>query len=194
MKRIALWVLCLSPLFGSLVLYAQQPDSSPSAPAQSKAAASPVAPRIDPDKEAAIRRFMQLTGGESILTDMANGMRTLLRPTLEDSLPPGEYRAKLIDLFLEKFGSRFTTEVIIPMVVSVYAKRFSEEDLKQLIAFYESPLGRKASSVLQDIDGESQKLHGPSEKLLQECMEQVLAEHPDLKQAMEKADKALPSH
>jgi hypothetical protein len=29
---------------------------------------------------------------------------------------------------------------------------------------------------------------------LQECMEQVLAEHPDLNQAMEKADKAHPSH
>jgi hypothetical protein len=113
---------------------------------------------------------------------------------LEDSLPPGEYRAKLIDLFLEKFGSRFTKEIIVPMVISVYAKRFSEEDLKQLIAFYESPLGRKASSVLRDLDAESQKLHGPSEKLLQDCMEQVLAEHPDLKQAMEDADKAHPSH
>lgn len=194
MKRILLCLLYLSPLFGSQVLYAQQPDSSASAPAQSKAAASPVAPRIDPDKEAAIRRFMQLTGGEGVVTDLANGMRTALRPTLEDSLPPGEYRAKLIDLFLEKFGSRFTKEIIVPMVISVYAKRFSEEDLKQLIAFYESPLGRKASSVLRDLDAESQKLHGPSEKLLQDCMEQVLAEHPDLKQAMEDADKAHPSH
>ncbi len=49
-------------------------------------------------------------------------------------------------------------------------------------------------NALQDIDAESQKLHGPSEKLLQECMEQVLAEHPDLKQAMEEAEKAHPSH
>ena len=187
MKRILFYVLCLSLLIGGPVLYAQQPDSSASASAPSKTAASPAAPQIDPDKEAAIRRFMQLTGGENIGPEIANGMKVLLRPTLEDSLPPGEYRAKLIDLFLEKFGSRFTKEIAIPMVVSVYAKRFSAEDLKQLIAFYESPLGRKASSVLQDIDAESQKLHGPSEKLLQECMEQVLAEHPDLKQAMEKA-------
>ena len=66
-KRILLCLLYLSPLFGSPVVYAQQPDSSASAPAQSKAAANPVAPRIDPDKEAAIRRFMQLTGGESIV-------------------------------------------------------------------------------------------------------------------------------
>ena len=117
MKRILFCVLCLSPLFGGPVLYAQQ-DSSASAPAQSKAAASPVAPRIDPDKEAAIRRFMQLTGSESIGPEIANQIQVLLRPTLEASLPPGEYRAKLIDLFLEKFGTRATTEIIMPMVVS----------------------------------------------------------------------------
>ena len=193
MKRILFCVLCLSPLFGGPVLYAQQ-DSSASAPAQSKAAASPVAPRIDPDKEAAIRRFMQLTGSESIGPEIANQIQVLLRPTLEASLPPGEYRAKLIDLFLEKFGTRATTEIIMPMVVSVYAKHFSDEDLKQLIAFYDSPLGRKASSVLPDIIAESRKLQGPSEKLEQECMAQVLTEHPDLEQAMEKADKAHPSH
>ena len=121
-------------------------------------------------------------------------MKTALCPTIEDSLPPGEYRAKLVDLFLERFGSRFTTEIVVPMVISVYAKRFSVEELNQLIAFYESPLGKKVSSVLQDIDAESQKPRGSSEKMLQECMDQVLAEHPDLNQAMEEAEKTHPSH
>ena len=78
----------------------------------------------------------------------------------------------------------------MPTVESVYAKRFSAEDLKQLIAFYESPLGKKASSVLADVDAETHKLQGPAEKLLQDCMAQVLAEHPELEQAIEKADKA----
>ena len=124
--------------------------------------------------------------------DMADQMKKLLRPTVESSLPPGQYRANLVDLLLDKFGNRFAAEIVMPTIVSVYAKRFSDEDLKQLIAFYESPLGKKASSVLSDVDAESQKMQGSSERLLQECMDQVLAEHPDLKQAMEKASKASP--
>jgi hypothetical protein len=136
---------------------------------------------------------MQLTGGDSIVADLAKEVDAVLRPNLEASLPPGEYKAKFIDLFLEKFGNRATTEIIVPMVVSVYAKHFSEEDLNQLIAFYESPLGKKAASVLPDIDAESQNLQDPTEKLAQECMAQVLTEHPDLDQAMEKAEKAHPS-
>lgn len=187
-------VLCLSTLFGSAILHAQQPAPSANASDQSKAAVSPVEPQIDPDKEATIRRFMHLTGSENIGPELADQIKTQLRPVLEDSLPPGEYRAKLVDLFLEKFGPRLTTEVVMPMVVSVYAKHFSNEDLKQLIAFYDSPLGRKINSALADIITESHNLQGSTEKVLQECMAQVLAEHPDLRQQMEKAENARPTH
>jgi uncharacterized protein len=158
--------------------------------AQSTPAEAWVASPIDPEKKADIRRFMRLTGKETIEKDLANEMKGLLRAPVENSLPPGEYRAKVVDLLLEKFGTRFATEIVMPSIESVYAKHFSAEELKQLIAFYESPLGKKASSVLADVDAEAHKLQGSAENLLQDCMAQVLAEHPDLEQAMEKADKA----
>ena len=69
MKRILLCLLYLSPLFGSQVLYAQQPDSSASAPAQSKAAASPVAPRS----------FVQDQPSISILPDRMNSNKLFPR-------------------------------------------------------------------------------------------------------------------
>lgn len=187
MPRILFCLLCLS-VVGGQVAYGQV-NPSAGAPVKSKAVATNIAQPVSLDKEANIRRFMQLTGGETIGRDMGNQIKNLLRPTVESSLPPGEYRSKLVDLLLERFGARFTSEVVMPTVVSVYAKRFSDEELKELIAFYESPLGKKAASVLSDIDAESQKMQEPSEKLLQECMEQVLAEHPDLKEAMEKASR-----
>src|SRR5713226_6944894 len=62
LNRILLCVLCLCPLFGGSVLSAQQPDSSAHVPAQPAPAEASVAPRIDPEKKADIRRFMRLTG------------------------------------------------------------------------------------------------------------------------------------
>jgi len=109
LNRILLCVLCLCPLFGGSVLSAQQPDSSAHVPAQPPPAEASVAPRIDPEKKADIRRFMRLTGQETIEKDLANEMKGLLRLPVENSLPPGEYRAEVVDLLLEKFGTRFAT-------------------------------------------------------------------------------------
>lgn len=187
MPRILFCLLCFS-FFSRQIAHAQG-DSSASASLHSKAAASNRVQPVSPEKEAAIRHFMQLTGKETVSRDIADQMSKLMRPMVESSLPPGEYRAKLVDLLVEKFGTRFTAEIAMPTVEAVYARRFSDEDLKQLIAFYESPLGKKESGVLSDIDAETQKMQGPTEELLQECMEQVLAEHPDLKEAMEKASQ-----
>ncbi len=200
MKRILLLVLYLVSLFGGAMVSAQRPDSSASAPAQMKTDSGPAAARINPPaKEAAIRRFMRLTGGERIEADLADQLKRAVRPSIEamvaESSPPGEYQAKLVDLIVDKLSSRYMAEVLMPALISVYAKKFSEEDLNQLIAFYESPLGRKAGSVLEDIDAEIVKIkaQAQTQKLLEDCVGQVLAEHPDLEQAMEKSNKANPS-
>jgi hypothetical protein len=190
LKNVWSWLFCFVPLLACPLLYAQKPDSPSGIAAQSKRAKVSLSPEIDPEKDAAIHRVMQLTGSETIQTDLANEMKGALRLPVENSLPPGEYRGELVDLLLEKFGTRFATEVVVPKVVSVYAKLFSADDLKQLIAFYESPLGKKMSSVLAEIDTEAQNLQGPAEDLMQDCMAQVLADHPDLEKAMERAHQA----
>ena len=174
-------------------------QTHPAAPANAAAAnssAKPAAagPTVDPAKKAEILRFMQLTGGEEISTQLTRQMQTSLRPVLENSLPPGEYRTKLIDLFLAKFGPRITEEVIMPTIESVYDKHFSADELTQLIAFYESPLGRKAASVLPDIDAQVPAMQDAADKLGEKCMAEVLAEYPDLERAMENAAKAKPVH
>ena len=85
-------------------------------------------------------------------------------------------------------------DVYFPMIVSVYDTHFSDEELKQLIAFYESPIGKKAASVLPAIDAQIPMVQQSTEKLAQTCMAEVLSENPSLQEAMEKAEKAEPSH
>ena len=152
--------------------------------------ARPVANSIDPAKKAEILRFMQLTGGEEISVQLTKQTQASVRPVLEESLPPGEYRAKLIDLFLAKFGPRFTEEIVMPTIESVYDKHFSVDELTQLIAFFESPLGKKAASVLPDIDAQIPTMQEAVGKLGEKCMAEVLEENPDLQRAMERAEKS----
>ena len=133
---------------------------------------------------------MELTGEGEITAQLTKQLQATMRPALESSLPPGEYRAKLIDLFIAKFEPRLTNEVVMPTIESVYDRHFSEDELTQLIAFFESPLGKKVSSVLPDIDAQSDKIQQASFNLAEACMAQVLEDHPDLKQAAEAAAKS----
>jgi hypothetical protein len=45
--------------------------------------------------------------------------------------------------------------------VEIYSARFSTEEIKQLIAFYKTPVGKKAAKLLPEISGEVGKKLGP---------------------------------
>ncbi len=121
------------------------------------------------------------------------GMETNLRPSLTNAFPPGEYRAQLVNLFFEKLASKIgpaTTELSVP----VYDKYFSEEEIQQLTAFYQTPLGAKTIKVLPQLMAEIMATSQVwAQQLVQDCMKEVLDEHPDLKQKMEEAGKAAKS-
>ena len=45
--------------------------------------------------------------------------------------------------------------------VEIYASRFSTDEIKQMIAFYKTPVGKKAAKLLPEISGEIGKKMGP---------------------------------
>lgn len=45
--------------------------------------------------------------------------------------------------------------------VEIYSARFTTEEIKQLIAFYKTPVGKKAAKLLPEISGEVGKKLGP---------------------------------
>lgn len=45
--------------------------------------------------------------------------------------------------------------------VDVYVKRFTTEEIKQLIVFYKTPVGKKASKMIPEISGEVGQKLGP---------------------------------
>lgn len=194
MKICTLLVAMLIVGLGSVA--AQNPPPATSAPRASPQAAPSSSPsaaqnKIDPAKEADIRRLLDVTGIRKTMLQTMDSMTETMRPLLVSSLPPGEYREKLIDLFFERFRSKADIEKLVDFAVPIYDKYFSHEEIKGLIKFYETPIGQKALSVLPRLTLEmSQEGKKWGQKLGSDSMQEVLAEHPDLADALQAASKA----
>jgi hypothetical protein len=113
-----------------------------------------------------------------------------VKPLITNSLPPGEYREKLVDLFFVKFQAKSDPTQLVDLGIPIYDKYFSHEEIKGLIQFYQTPLGQKMLSVLPKMTAEIVDLGQQwGADLGRQCMQEVLAEHPDLESAMEAAGK-----
>ena len=122
---------------------------------------------IDPKLEADIREMLKLSGqgeiGVQVIQQMVASFKTAL-----PSVP-------------KKFWDEFVKEVdageIIEMVVPIYAKHFTREDIKAMVEFYKSPVGRKMIAKQPQITMESMKVgeawgQGISERLMKRLEEE----------------------
>jgi uncharacterized protein len=152
---------------------------------------SPGQTRIDPAEEADIRKLMDLVGAKALAMQAMAATEKALRPLMTRALPPGEYRGKLVELFLEKFDSQADPQGALDLIVPIYARYFSDQEIQELIQFYETPVGKKAVLVLPKIAAESREAGGEwGRKLGRDAMREVLTEHPDLARALVKARSA----
>lgn len=108
-------------------------------------AAAQNAPGEDEAKNDDIRRLLELTNA----AQMGKQMMDQMTASFKQAMPqvPGEFW----DRFMEKVDTNEMTEMVVP----IYAKYFTHEDIKGLIEFSESPLGRKFTEVQPKIMQES---------------------------------------
>jgi len=146
---------------------------------------------IDPVKEADIRALLAVSGTEETVKQLMSSMtENSIRPMLTSSLPPGDYRDKLIDLFLLKLQSKMDAHRLSELAVPVYDKYLSDQDVKDLTSFYSTPLGKKTLTVVPKMTAELQdEGRKMGEEAGRQAMLEVLAEHPELQQALEEAAK-----
>jgi uncharacterized protein len=88
-------------------------------------------------RHADIRKLMALTGAGELGVQAARQMLQALRPMVPDAP----------EAFWNDFASRLDPNDLVEMVIPIYAKHLGPEDVKKLIAFFESPTGRKLTSV-----------------------------------------------
>jgi hypothetical protein len=184
-------LLFLLPVFvGAQTAPATDPAGSQRQDAPGKAPGL-AAPKIDPAKEADIRVLLDIVGTKAFVAQTMGSMEKAMKPLLTNSLPPGEYREKLVELFFAKFKAKADGQGLLELAIPLYDKNLSHEEIKGLIQFYRTPLGQKAVSVIPKLTAELQEEGRKwGENLGRQSMIEVMTEHPDLAHAMEEARKA----
>jgi uncharacterized protein len=160
------------------------PQSAPSA------AVSSDSKKIDPAKEADIRKLLEVTNATALMEQSIENMEKNIKPVMAKALPEGDYREKLLDLFFERFRAKFDLQKMVDLAVPIYDKYLSDEEIKGLIQFYQTPLGQKALKVLPQLTaelGDAGRKMG--ETIGRQSMMEVLAEHPEIEKAIEDAQR-----
>jgi hypothetical protein len=102
----------------------------------------------DPAKQADIVRLMKLTGAGNIGLQAMDQMIISLKGAMTN-VP-------------EKFWTEFRKEVnadeLVNLIIPVYDKHLSHAEVKELIRFYETPVGKKMISVMPAITQESMQV------------------------------------
>ena len=98
-------------------------------------------------------KLMELVGTRRILRD-------LFDQDIEAQIAAmRRARPDVPDQFWEDFTVEFKRQAspdeLMKAILPIYDKHFSHQEIRQLIAFYQSPLGRKISTTLPEIQQES---------------------------------------
>jgi len=139
-----------------------------------------VRPVIDPDKEKAIRKLLDLTGSSKIGMQIAQQMIATFRSS-QSSVP---------DEFWVEFSKKIKPDDLINMIIPIYDKHYSKEDLEGLTTFYESPLGQKVIASIPQITSESMQVGQQwGEALGKEVVQELQKRYGQ----QDKADKKAPA-
>ena len=92
-----------------------------------------------------IKQLLKITGASSLSQQIV----TQLLMSMKSQYP--QVPQKFWDTFLAEFKPDDLLNELIP----VYSKYYSNEDINQLIAFYQTPLGKKTIAVLPQLTQES---------------------------------------
>lgn len=101
-------------------------------------------------KLAKIRELINLTGGPRIAVDMMKSQTASIKKLMP--FPPAAQ-----DDFEKEFLASIDINDLVDLVVPIYDRHLSEEDVDGMLAFYRSPVGRRVIKVLPEITAESGK-------------------------------------
>jgi hypothetical protein len=109
------------------------------------ALAGPAAAAVDPKKTADIKKLLVLTGSGNLGKQVATALIGQFKTQFPNA-PAG---------FWESFADEIKADELIALLVPVYERNISHEDIKAIIKFYESPAGKRFAAKQPQITQES---------------------------------------
>ena len=136
--------------------------------------------KVDPAKEADIRQLMDVTGTKDLGKQLMDAGIAQFRASVTESQPDNPRAKQFADAFAQRFEKHFDPHALTETVIPIYDKHLSSEDLRELLAYYQSPFGQRMLKVLPEVARESQaagfKL---GQKAAQDAMEELKPDYPD---------------
>lgn len=151
----------------ALVLSCLALGLAPAAPAQQPTQGKTAVQPANAEKVRDIRRLLDLTGAGNLGAQVMDQLLGSFKQS-NPAVP-----AKFWDDLRGELNAGQLTELVVP----IYDRHLSHDDVKQVIAFYESPAGRKLISVQPQIVAESMKAgqdwgRAAAERILRRMKEQ----------------------
>lgn len=112
-------------------------------------------------KRADIETLMRQSGSEGMAVALGANMAKQITGAVKAARPDVPKRAldvveaELVRLLTEKMGG---PGGMLARMVPVYAEAFSHEEIRQLLAFYQSPVGRKAVGLTPRLMAQGQRI------------------------------------
>ncbi len=116
------------------------------------------AEELTPTKRDDIWKLLQITGSSQIAVQFANAMSQGMFNNLKAARPDIPDRAfdimnrELLDLFSERMD---TPGGLMDQIVPIYHRYYTHREIKELLAFYQTSIGKKTIAVLPKIMNES---------------------------------------
>ena len=98
-------------------------------------------------------KLMELVGTRRILRDLFDQDIDAQIAAMRHARP--DVPEQFWQDFTVEFKRQASPDELMNAILPIYDKHFSHQEIRQLIAFYESPLGRKISTTLPEIQRES---------------------------------------
>ena len=109
---------------------------------------SPVSPSMNAEqsaKRAEIRRLIELTGAANVSAD---ALRQIIAP-LKAGYP------QVPQQFWDTFEKEVRSDELIDLVIPIYDKYYTRDEIHDLTLFYQSPVGQKTIKVLPKLSAEA---------------------------------------
>ena len=111
---------------------------------------------IDPVKEKEIRSLLELIGARDAIQDAASSATEQYREKMLETSANNDRAQVLTNTYLADFQKKFDADSVTNQLVGIYDKHFTEDEIKDLLEFYGSPLGQKVAAETPKISREAQ--------------------------------------
>jgi uncharacterized protein len=182
-------VLALIAIYVAAFVIATQGASQNPVQASAPESGSAVSSRaIDPAKEADLRTLLEFVGVKDQQQEAAGVATSQYRERLRASVPgaPNDSsRQALINAAVDTYQKKLDQQRALQQIAGIYDKHYTDEEVRGLLEFFGSPLGRKFTAESSRISAEiSAVQEAAAANATRGALQALGAQHPEFESSI----------